>query len=518
MSQFRASAIARFIASFRPRPRRAETRVRPRTLVLEKLEDRCLLTTFTVTNTNDTGGGSLRSAIDKANTEGGEDKIVFESSVLGKTIQIGSSLPALTDDVIIQAKKSGVAVDGQDIAGVRPFEISAGATVTLKKLTITGGNLTINGDFGGGILNEGTLKLQKCTVTGNHSTFGSGGILTRSGSVLTVAKSSVSNNSSGIHGGGIFVSSSQATITKSNIFGNRANSSGGGIRVIATDNESAALTVSDSTIAGNYAQSNGGGIITTDSGTSLGVTLLIERSTISGNLSRASGGGLFNDAPGTFTIENSTFAHNLADSAALGGGAFHSSDGTFDILNATIARNSASNSGGGIRQTGGTINLNNSILSENFANSNDERETTAGTFNNDSSLEGGSPQLGPLQNNGGPTQTMLPLSGSPVIDAGSDALANTAGLTTDQRGNGFDRIVGTVDQGATERQSGEPLPLQESTTRRERRRGERNNSPSVVSNSFEPDLAFAAAVMNQDRAITQHQTALQAAFAEFGAL
>ena len=65
-------------------------------------------------------------------------------------------------------------------------------------------------------------------------------------------------------------------------------------------------------------------------------------------------------------------------------------------------------------------------------------------------------QLGPLQNNGGPTRTMAPLTGSPAIDLGVNQLAIDAGLTTDQRGTGFPRISptgGTVDRGAFEVQA-----------------------------------------------------------------
>jgi hypothetical protein len=64
-----------------------------------------------------------------------------------------------------------------------------------------------------------------------------------------------------------------------------------------------------------------------------------------------------------------------------------------------------------------------------------------------------SANLGPLGNNGGPTQTMALLPGSTAIDAGDNAAAIAAGLTTDQRGAGFPRKnFGTVDIGAFELQ------------------------------------------------------------------
>jgi hypothetical protein len=57
------------------------------------------------------------------------------------------------------------------------------------------------------------------------------------------------------------------------------------------------------------------------------------------------------------------------------------------------------------------------------------------------------PLLGPLQNNGGPTQTMALLPGSPAIDAGD----NTGAPMWDQRGPGFPRIIhGVIDIGAFE--------------------------------------------------------------------
>ena len=60
------------------------------------------------------------------------------------------------------------------------------------------------------------------------------------------------------------------------------------------------------------------------------------------------------------------------------------------------------------------------------------------------------PGLGALANNGGATQTMLPQPGSPLIDAGNNSLI-PMGMTFDQRGAGFPRVVGgRVDIGAVE--------------------------------------------------------------------
>src|SRR5207244_168475 len=56
-------------------------------------------------------------------------------------------------------------------------------------------------------------------------------------------------------------------------------------------------------------------------------------------------------------------------------------------------------------------------------------------------VTGVDPLLGPLQNNGGPTQTHALLTGSPAIDAG----LNVAGSGADQRGDGFDRTVGSAN-------------------------------------------------------------------------
>lgn len=67
------------------------------------------------------------------------------------------------------------------------------------------------------------------------------------------------------------------------------------------------------------------------------------------------------------------------------------------------------------------------------------------------------PQLGPLQDNGGPTRTHRPSLTSPVIDAGGSLVAGVDAPLYDQRGVGYDRIVdgdgnlpAVIDIGAVE--------------------------------------------------------------------
>ena len=62
----------------------------------------------------------------------------------------------------------------------------------------------------------------------------------------------------------------------------------------------------------------------------------------------------------------------------------------------------------------------------------------------------GDPMLGPLQDNGGPTFTHKPLPGSPALDAGDNTIAADAGLTTDQRGAGFARVLDSADADTTQ--------------------------------------------------------------------
>jgi len=324
-------------------------------------------------------------------------------------------------------------------------------------------NSTIDNNEGVGIYNAGTytLTVTNSTIDNNENSYyelSYGGGIYNAGT-LTVTNSNIDQNSGDYGGGGIF-NDGTATVTNSNIDQNSGGSGGG----IAND-YGGTLTVTNSTIA--YNSSGSGGGISNDG------TLTVTNSTIAYN-SSGSGGGI--DSGYTLTVTNSTIAYN---SAGSGGGIY--SENTLTVTNSTIAYNSAESPGSG----GGLValdnlyvvsTLDNTIVALNTSGSSATPDDIAGIGNlslagaynligtggsggltntNGNQVGVADPDLGPLAYYGGPTQTIALLTGSPAIDAGSNALAVDPStgqpLTTDQRGPGFLRIVnGTVDIGAYE--------------------------------------------------------------------
>ncbi|TWT40170.1 hypothetical protein Pla111_34340 [Botrimarina hoheduenensis] len=339
------------------------------------------------------GNFTLREAIELANAIPGADTITFDPAVFGteQTISIGSQLPAITEGLTIEGP-------GADL-----LTIDAGL----------GGDGTVNGngyrhfevdDLSGSTTID--VNLRGVTLTGGDVTTGGGGAI-RSLENLTVERSVITgNHTSGVNfGGGIFADG------------------------IGT------LTVRDSTLSGNTSYSGGALINYTDGAGSV----VIENSTLSGNSENGyTGGAIFNQ--GTLTITSSTITDNVGDV----GGIFTRFNNEVNLSNTIIAGNR--NGGGSPTNLGGAapgVNLFNligpgagaSFGMVNGVNGNQLGVTDAG--------------LGTLQDNGGPTPTHALLDSSPAIDAGDPAFASPPDF--DQRGPGFDRVVGSVvDIGAFE--------------------------------------------------------------------
>ena len=397
------------------------------------------------------------------------------------------------------AGTSGLASDGAGSG--RGGGVYGGADVTLTNSTISSNSASIGiyggddssdrGDFpggqyagggafsgGGGVYAAHTAELTLDTINDNSVI----------GSALSHSASGASAGGGGVYAGGLI------TVSQSSISGNTVscvqpifgqpggNSVGGGIDAPAGGSVYSS-TVANNSVTGGHGYYDFGGNYNSGSG------------------GTGSGGGVYaNSKIAVLTITNSTIADNRAIGGTGGSRAINLQNGPsdggnaqaggifapdLDLFDSTITGNSTSAGNGGqyidnlghvlysaspgTASDGGILagagsQIDNSILSGN---------TAGGAFNdigsavNPSSASnligvgGGlvngnqvginNPQLTSLGNNGGPTETILPLGQSPAVDSGNNSLI-PAGITTDQRG--LPRIVGkAVDIGATELES-----------------------------------------------------------------
>src|SRR5271166_3665907 len=154
---------------------RKRRRMQPTLLALE---DRKLMSTFTVTSTLDDGSaGTLRWAIGQANSAGGAETITFDKTVFktAQTINLNGTQLELSDTTgteTITGPKAGVTVNGGGLS--RVFLVDASVTGSISGLTLTGGYSSVYSRYsaGGGLANYGTIALTNCTVSGNYSYVG----------------------------------------------------------------------------------------------------------------------------------------------------------------------------------------------------------------------------------------------------------------------------------------------------------------------------------------------------------
>lgn len=371
---------------------------------------KCLMmvNTFTVTNTNDSGAGSLRQAILDANAATGVDAINFDAGVFStpQTITLTGGELLITNSsnstVIITGPGANLlTVSGNNAS--RIFMILDTPVVSISGMTLTGGNGvgSVQNDAGGAIYNQGNLTLTNMLFTGNTTT-GFGGGVVNVNDALTVVNSTFSNNTAGNQGGGISFNGSQSlTITNSTFSNNSAAREGGGLFASGFGVSAAnPMTISGSTFSNNSitgpSPTGGGGIgffnltasITnstisgnTDAGNGGGIrnfraTITIASSTITNNSTQNSGGGIILFDSGGATITNSTISNNTAnsnnDTNGDGGGVYGDNNTTANISNSTISGNqalgfaAAAGNGGGIFLDG-SLTLTNSTISGNSA-------------------------------------------------------------------------------------------------------------------------------------------------------
>ncbi|MEL6109425.1 MAG: choice-of-anchor Q domain-containing protein, partial [Planctomycetota bacterium] len=238
-----------------------------------------------IANPGADGSISLREAITAANNTPEPDTIAFEPTLSGRTITLASNLPTLTSGITIDGDTSGnntadITINGAGIVDRVIGVAFAGTSVTLKGLTITGGNDTA-GTGGAGVKAEAdtSVVIAGSTITGNTTVGSGGGVRLDANTALTVTGSTIHGNTSGTTGGGIHSVAGTVNVTGSTISGNQSNGVGAGLYA-----DTSSVVIDSSTITLNDSQgANGAGVTTFGSTT-------INNSIVAGNL----GGGVAN--------------------------------------------------------------------------------------------------------------------------------------------------------------------------------------------------------------------------------
>ncbi|HEY4239987.1 MAG TPA: right-handed parallel beta-helix repeat-containing protein [Kofleriaceae bacterium] len=357
--------------------------------------------TFTVTSTADSGTGTLRDAITQANAAGGTNTVTITAT---GTITLASSLPTITTAMTITGP--GAAQLAVTAPGLQGPAFTTAADVTISAMTLTGGD----------------------------SEFSEGGVVASESGTLTVTDTTFTGNTGEI--GGALGAQGPLIVTHCVFVGN------GGYGVL--------YAVGDTSITDTIFDSNTGTAIVFPPA---GRTLTIDRSLFTNNTD-AHGIAAIQVQGGTANISNTTFSGNIG---LQGGDVWTYSDGVvISLVNVTSVNDGAPAI---LFDHSATVTMHNSIFAGTGARCSGHAidasshdllsDATCGLVDPTDQQNVADLKLGALADNGGPTMTMIPLAGSPAIDAGDGTLAVG---TMDQRG--LARVAfAAIDIGAVEDQA-----------------------------------------------------------------
>jgi hypothetical protein len=343
--------------------------------------------------------------------------------------------------------------------GVYDASGSTADGVTIENSSAIDGNTA--DENGGGIVSFAqspvTLTITDSAVNGNYADDSGAGIGVEDHENLDITDSQIENNTvdnsenEGYGGGMWLLLGGTDTYTGDTISGNKADNGGG------VADESGTQTFTDSTIEDNGAAVGGGGFLVDSANVGLTINQsLIDNNEASGEESNGevtsgAGGGIYDHACASIHLTNDTlYANNAASSE--GGGLFsnncESGGATVFFVNDSIVQNLGIGNGANLNVGSDVgVSLTNSIVSGADGFNCDVTDLTSGGYNleddetcdpNGSTDIVHSAELDGLAQNGGPTETLLPDPGSPVIAAIPDASCT---VTVDQRE--FSRHAGT---------------------------------------------------------------------------
>lgn len=334
--------------------------------------------TVVVTNTNDSGPGSLRASVASANTGdtirfstnlilGGSDTIILSSSIYSTKSLIYKGVYNSTDTLYISGDSlyrifnlegasiginnvfdSVVLINGVISVPNQGGAIKSSSNFYSSEITILNSILRNNSSYQGGAIyifslySYVNLTINNSKIDNNRSSNGAAGALvsaSRKNSIVKVTNSVFSNNhNSGYNGGAIAASCGSSTdgdfakviATNSKFYNNTVNSSGGAINCYAgsnSDETSSYVTVNNCQFIGNKANNNGsGGAIYSYSSRNNSVVKVIN-SNFDNNTAGYYGGGIYSYCgkdSSKVNIKNTTFTNSTS---RINGGAISNNGG-----------------------------------------------------------------------------------------------------------------------------------------------------------------------------------------------
>ncbi len=352
---------------------------------------------------------SLRAAIEETNAHPAGKPVLI--GVPAGTYDLNGQLTLTHDRVTISGNDPDTTIISQSQLGQRVLKISTSGDIWIGRVTLRDGS---TGDSGGAIRIDGngshSLTLNECRILDNRAGFLGGGVYAQgaNGGLNIFSCVIQGNDSTGngctsgggqSGGGGIMVNGPRLTLFRTEVRDN-CGSNGGGVRIQGGVDH----LILQSTIAGNGSATRAGGLYIYS-----GAQGRIEDSTIAQNQGPEAGGVLISE--GKFVIKSATIVGNTSLGTSNGptgaGGILSADNANVSLKNTVIADNNGVpiDCGGPFASSGG-----------NFVGTNDADCDIAA--NATDVLGGGDPSLGSLGPNGGPTRSMMPYGGSPLVDGG----------------------------------------------------------------------------------------------------
>ena len=301
-----------------------------------------ITTIITVSNSADSGPGSLRAAISRVNQDNPQNAVIilpagtyYLTGLNGEDMNTGGDLDIAANLTIQGDGPASTIIDGGQ--NDRVLDIQSGR-VNIFGVSICHGKA----DNGGGIrVKGGIVTIRNCTISDN--TINPGG------------------NSEEISGGGIYAENARITLSGCEIFNNKGNSStgarGGGI-CINQNNTRYLADVRNCLIAENTANTNaagpgrGGGLYVISRNPGYEVTVFNNtfRKNKAGSGGQGEGGGIYLRETGLAFLTRNRFIENTASvkGSGYGGAIFADGGANVTMTNNLLTENNANSAGGGI--------------------------------------------------------------------------------------------------------------------------------------------------------------------------